>query len=126
MVFRSSRLLLSVGDLHELTRPPEPLDELVTQLLACGAVLSQMIGGMIEFERSGRSAPDAPPIPEVAHSLIRDVLRDAKLRHSKRDVRVAATIVSEATDAICENIFSVDPELIDQWRSEDSDGPGVG
>jgi hypothetical protein len=83
-----------------------------------------MIGVMIEFERSGRSAPDAPPIPEVAHSLILDVLRDAKLRHSKRDVRVAATIVSEATNVICENIFAVNPELIDEWASEDPHAEG--
>ena len=92
-------------------RPAEPLDELVAQLLECGAVLSQLISHMVQFDASGRSAPDAAPIPEVAHSLIRDVLGDVRKRHSRRDVKVAAAIVKEATDAIADDIFFVGPEL---------------
>ena len=89
----------------------DSLDELVTQLLSCGGVLSQIIAGMLEFQAAGRSAPDAAPIPEVAHSLIRGVLDDVRKRHSRRDIRVAATIIAESTDAICENIFFVGPDL---------------
>jgi hypothetical protein len=98
-------------DQHDSVHPPDPLGELTSELLGCGGVLSQMIGGMIEFQAAGRSAPDAAPIPEVAQSLVRDVLDEVGKRHSKRDIRMAATIVAEATDAICENIFFVDPEL---------------
>jgi hypothetical protein len=90
---------------------PDALDDLVTELLACGAVLSQIISHMVRFQASGRAAPDAAPIPEVAHSLIRGVLGDVRKRHSKRDIKVAARIVKEATDAIGEEIFFVGPEL---------------
>ncbi len=81
------------------------------QLLECGAVLSQLISGMVEFSASGRAAPDAAPIPEIAHSLIRGVLDDVAKRHSKRDIKVAAAIVEEATAAMCNDIFYVGPDL---------------
>lgn len=81
------------------------------KLLDCGGVLSQIVGRMVEFQAAGRSAPDAAPIPEVAHSLIRGVLDGVGKRHSKRDIRVTATIIAEATEAMCENIFFVGPEL---------------
>jgi hypothetical protein len=91
--------------------PAEPLDELVTQLLECGAVLSQIVGRMVEFQAAGRSAPDAAPIPEIAHSLIRGVLDEVGKQHSKRDIRVAAAIVAQTTEAMGENIFFVGPDL---------------
>jgi len=91
--------------------PPDALDELVMQLLECGGVLSQIISRMVEFSASGRAAPDAAPIPEIAHSLIRGVLHGLEKRHSKRDITVAAAIVKEATTAMCEDIYFVGPEL---------------
>ena len=100
-----------MSDQHDFVRSPDPLDELVTQLLECGGVLSQIIGRMIEFQAAGRSTPDAAPIPEVAHSLIRGVLDGICTRHSKRDLRMAAKIIAEATEATCDNIFYVGPEL---------------
>src|SRR5579872_674414 len=101
--------------------PADELDELVAELLGCGAVLSQMISQMVRFEASGRSAPDVAPIPEVAHSLLRDALGDLRKRHSKRDLRVATAIVSEATKRICDDIFMVDPEWIDEILGDGSD-----
>jgi hypothetical protein len=93
------------------SRPPDALDDFVTQLLECGGVLSQIISAMVEFQSSGRSAPDAAPIPEVAHSVIRDVLGDLGKRYSKRDVKVAARMVREATEAMCSDLFVLGPEL---------------
>jgi len=93
------------------SHPPDALDQLVTELLDCGGVLSQMISHMVEFQAAGRSAPDAAPIPEVAHSVIRSVLGDVGKRHSKRDIKVAAAIVKQATASICEEIYYVGPEL---------------
>jgi len=92
-------------------KPPDPLDDLVTELLDCGGVLSQIISHMLSFRAAKRSAPDAAPIPEVAHSVIRGVVDDIHKRHSKRDIKVAARIVKEATDAISEGVFCVGPEL---------------
>lgn len=105
--------LAALGD---MTNPhpaplPDVLDELVEQLLEIGGVLSQIITQMVEFQASGRSAPDSVPIPEMAHRLIHDVIGEIRKQHSKRDVRVAAEIVKEATALICENLFYVGPEL---------------
>jgi hypothetical protein len=91
--------------------PPDALDDLVGQLLDIGGVLSQIIDRMVQFDASGRSAPDAVPVPEMAHALIRDVVGDLRKAYSKRDLRVAAKIVEEATGAICNNLFFVGPEL---------------
>jgi len=96
---------------HLPSSPPDALDEFVTQILECGGVLSQIISAMVEFQSSGRSAPDAAPIPEVAHSVIRDVLGGVGKRHSKRDIKVAARIVREATEAICSDLYVLGPEL---------------
>jgi hypothetical protein len=90
---------------------PDALDDLTTQLLECGAVLSQLISHMVEFQAAGRSATDAAPIPEVAHSLIRGVLRDVGKRHSKRDIKVAAAIVKQTTGSVARDIYYVGPEL---------------
>lgn len=90
--------------------PADPVDELVHELLECGAVLSQIIGHMVENRDAGRSAPDAAPIPEIAHSVIHSTMRRVRKGHSKRDIRVAATIIGETTEAMCEEIFFVDPD----------------
>jgi hypothetical protein len=93
--------------------PPDALDDFVTRLLECGGVLSQIVASMVEFQSSGRSAPDAAPIPEVAHTLIRSVIEDFGTRYSKRDVKVAARIVHEATERMCSDLYVLGPELLD-------------
>jgi hypothetical protein len=85
------------------------LDELATQLLECGGVLSQIISHMVESQAAGRSAPDAAPIPEVAHTLIREVIEGVAATHPAAEIKTAAAIVEEATNAISENIFFVPP-----------------
>lgn len=85
-----------------------PLDELTAQLLECGAVLSQMVSHMVKTEARGRSVPDAAPIPEIAQSLIRSVIGGVARRHTAKEIKVAAEIVAEVTDAICEDIFLYD------------------
>lgn len=97
---------------HVSSPPPDALDDLVAQLLECGGVLSQIISSMIEFQSSGRSAPEAAPIPEVAHTLIRSVIEDFGTRYSKRDVKVAARIVREATERMCSDLYVLGPELL--------------
>ena len=97
---------------QEAASTPDVLDVLVDQLLACGAPISQMMAGMQEHEASGLSSPDAPPIFEVAHSLIRSVVDDLTERYSDDEIRVASEIVAQATVAICEDIFFVPPDEI--------------
>ncbi len=90
----------------------DALDALVAQLLGCGGAINQIIGRMQEFQASGLSSPDAPPILEVAHSLIRDVNAELPERHTDRELQVSAEIIAEVTTAICENIFFVPPSEI--------------
>jgi hypothetical protein len=71
-----------------------------------------MTASMHEFAASGMSSPDAPPIFEVAHSLIRSVVDDLTERYSDDEIRVASEIVAQATIAICENIFVMPPSEI--------------
>lgn len=92
-----------------LAAQTEALDGL--GLLACGAVLSQVISRMVEYQASDRSPPDAAPIPQVAHSLIGGVLADVRKHHSQRDIDVAAAILGEATEAIIACTFFGGPEL---------------
>jgi hypothetical protein len=96
---------------HVSPPPPDALDDFVSQILDCGGVLSQIISSMVEFQSSGRSAPDSAPIPEVAHSLIRSVIDDFGTRFSKRDVKVATRIVREATQRMCNDLYVLGPEL---------------
>jgi hypothetical protein len=99
------------------------LDDLVTELLGCGAVLSQIISHMVRFEAEGLSTPDTAPIPAVAHGLIRGVLTQVRHSHSRRDLKVAAAIVRQTTEAISENLFVVDAETCRSWiDSEHGDG----
>jgi hypothetical protein len=88
-------------------QPRDVVDELVEQLLGIGGVLSQMISHMAAFEASGRSAPDAPPVLEVAHELIRSVIGPVIARHPAADLETATTIVDEVTTEICDEIFFV-------------------
>jgi hypothetical protein len=94
-------------DQHADSEPHDALDDLVDQLLDCGAVLSQIVGQMIKVEAAGPSAPDAAPIPEIAHAVIRDALQDLPSLHPDHDLTTAAAIVEQATHAMCENIFIV-------------------
>ena len=98
------------------------LDDLVTELLECGAVLSQIIDHMVQFEAEGLSTPGTAPIPVMAHGLIRSVLTQVRHSHSRRDLKVAATIVRQTTEAISENLFLVDEETGRSWTdSADED-----
>jgi hypothetical protein len=90
----------------------DALDAVVAQLLNCRGALNQIIGRMQEFEASGVSSPDAPPILEIAHSLIRDVNAGLPERHTDRELQVSVEIIAEVTTAISENILFVPPSEI--------------
>lgn len=111
-------MLAPLTDMTTHTPLPDALDQFVDELLACGAVLSQIIGHMVRFEAEGKSAPDAAPIPEVARELITGVLTDLKHHYSRRDLKVAARMVKEATDAMCSDIFMVDPDELENLDAE--------
>jgi hypothetical protein len=102
--------------------PTDPVDELATQLLECGGILSQIISHMVAYQEGLPSGQHEVPIPETAHALIRDVLGSVRKSHSKRDIKVAAAIVRQAADVISEEVFFVEPEPSPMDRPSDS-GP---
>lgn len=108
MIFRAPEALTHMSDLDALPTD-DCLDALVTQLIGFGGPMSQMISHMHEAEASGLSSPDAPPILEIAHKLIRDVVDDLADRHTDAEIRTSAEIVEQVTTAICENIFFIPP-----------------
>ncbi len=96
--------------MSELTDPSTPddvLERFVAELLGAGAVLSQIVSQMVRFDAEHGVNPDAVPIPQAAHELLCNGLVQVKPRHSPRDWKVAAAILKEATDAICDNVFFV-------------------
>jgi hypothetical protein len=99
----------------------DPLDELIHELLECGAVLSQMVSQMVEFEASGRAVPDSAPIPDIAHDLIGSVSTDVRHGFSRRDIKVAARMVKQVTAAICSDIFYIPAEALDRLQAEEAD-----
>ena len=112
-----------MSDLPRPSQPPTALDQLVGELLGAGAVLSQIISGMIRYEAESGPVPDAAPIPDVAHGLLVRTLSDLRHHYSRRDLKVAARILKEATDCICENIYYVPPHAFD-GLSVDDDAAG--
>ena len=87
--------------------PPNPLEELADRLLECGGVLSQIISHMVAAQRSGQCDADVAPIPEVARSLVGDVLADLAKRRTDEAIGTAAGIVDGATTLIVDNIVFV-------------------
>ena len=93
---------------HAKSSQPAPaLDELATQLLACGAILSQIVSRMARNAAARRSAPDAMPIPDAAHEVILSAIADDLRRHRDTELIAAARIVQLATDALYDNVFFV-------------------
>lgn len=99
-----------MSDQNNTHPPQDPLDELVDELFGWNWLVTHMISSMLRSEANGHSHPDAPPIPDVAHRLIRDEIEAVCRRHSAQDIEVATTILAEAADAVSENIFIVNPE----------------
>jgi hypothetical protein len=106
--------LMGMTDHLAPLQPGDGLDQLVDQLLNCSGVLSQIVSHMIEVDAAGFSSPDAAPIPEVAHNVVRDAVGETVCRHPEYDIETAARIIEEATNAVCENVFLV-PSLDAQW-----------
>ena len=69
--------------------------------------------------------PDAAPIPEAAHELLASALTDLKHRYSRRDLKVAARILKEATDRICQDVFFVPLDSLEDLGS-DGNPSGLG
>ncbi len=85
------------------------LAELASELLVCSAAINHLITGMVEYETIHGSPVDAPPLAQVAFSLVHGVAAD-RVRQPDRDLHAAATIVREIAAAVREDIYVVNPD----------------
>ena len=61
----------------------------------------------------GEWPPDGPAIDEVAHELILSAIGPVGARHRGADIEMAATIIDEVMQEICDGIFAVSDELLE-------------
>ena len=101
-----------MADIHTPTPSAAdgPLGDLVCELIDCGGVLSQMVADMLAFEAAGHCTDETLPVGEAMYAVILSALAGLRHRFSRRDLGVAARIVKQATDAMCSEIFVVDPD----------------
>ena len=99
--------LEGMSELTDPSRPDDVLDRFVGELLGAGAVLSQIVSQMARFDAAFGESPDAVPIPQAAHEFLSSVVAELKPRHSRRDWKVAAAILKETTETICNDVYFV-------------------
>lgn len=85
------------------------LDKLVSELLICSGAIHHMISGMIDYEMTYGSPPDAPSLAQNVHTLVSGAA-GPRVRYSKRDFHVAAAILKGVSAAVREDIYVVNPE----------------
>ena len=61
-------------------------------------MLSQIANQMFQSALSGRSAPDAPPIPVVIHELLREVLEPLAAMHPESEIAGLSSMLEEAIE----------------------------
>ena len=91
--------------------PATPLDAYVAALLAIHGQLAGVIDHMMAFQASGRSAPDAPPIPVVLAGLLTDILAPLAGDDGRTDLEVAARLLEAASDLIGSELLLVNPDV---------------
>jgi hypothetical protein len=100
----------------------DSVDALVAQVVDCGAVMSQIVNHMVASQSSGRTAPDAPPIPVVLHELLRGVLEPLVKTLAPSKIRQTTTMLEAITKTISEEIFLVplddDDDHGDAWEEQ--------
>jgi hypothetical protein len=62
---------------------------------------------MHESERSGFSAPDAPPPLEVLAALLGEVLEPLVTEHGDEALETSAAVLRQACTIICDEIYTV-------------------
>ena len=85
----------------------DALGAFVAQLIETSFTLMTIVDEMTRFAASGRSAPDAPPIPDVLRDLLRGVLAPLVATHSQTAVEQARAVLQSTTDIVCEDIYTV-------------------
>jgi hypothetical protein len=97
--------------------PPraEPtLDALITELIECGGVLSQIVAHMAFCDRAGYSAPDAPPPGVVLRELLTGVLKPIVAECPSEQTEATTVLLRDVTRTICDEIMFVPVEEMER------------
>jgi len=85
----------------------QPLDRLTALLLVCTGVISTMCNGLLAYAGTGE-AGEGFDVQKTAHKLVREALVEIGERHGDADLAVAATIIEESLNAICDGVLGAD------------------
>jgi hypothetical protein len=85
----------------------QPIDRLTALLLVCTGVISTMCNGLLAYAGSGDAA-DGFDVQYTAHQLVREVLVELGERHSESELVVAAAVIEDSLNAICEGLLGAD------------------
>ena len=99
----------------EPTPSPDPLDELVDELIAWGDLLGRLVSQMYEFKAQTPEMASVV-VPDFAHTVIRNRLIDMAARYLDEDIEAAAQLVGEVTKTVCEEVFHVPVEQLHESR----------
>ena len=88
---------------------PSPAAPLVRELVPVAGQLHMVLAHMEQCSAEGRSAADAPPIPDVLAALLDDVLGPLARRRPE-DVAAATRVLRAVGEAIERDLFLVTPD----------------
>lgn len=104
------------------TRSPTPDDlqlaAFIEELLGVGGMIARLLDHMDAFQAAGLSDPDGPPAHVILEGLFTDILRPVVRNRRRSDVKAAVGLLSDAAEALCEEILVVPVEEMERMRDE--------
>ena len=85
-------------------------EELVVALMQSAGQIALLVGHMAEFSAGGRAAAPAPGFDAVLRHIATDVLEASLTGAGDDELRAAARLVAQATDALGEQLILVPPD----------------
>jgi hypothetical protein len=104
-----------------MTDPPSPsVEALARALVLSGGQFTQILVHMASW--AAQAPPDAEPVDVVLERVLARILPEVEMRHGDAALAVAASVLSDATDRIADNLLivplgSADSQQRDHVRS---------
>jgi len=92
---------------------PSPIQKYTAALLESAGQINAIVTGMIEYSER-RPHPRAKPVLVVLSELVEGILADNLTPLAPAEIERSAQLLSAATEAIGNDLFFVDPDLIEE------------
>ena len=89
---------------------PPACGALAEALLQSGRQIALVVGHMAEFSAGGRAAAESPGFRAVLRDIAADVFEHSLADLGEDELRVAARVVTRATEAIADALVLVPPD----------------